>query len=106
MAGENMNILTELLVAEDQPAIKWLEDAAVSASNESEQAIQAKNALRIIKLLYDQIKLLDDITKLNDKIIEKQREHIKLKDDIIQNQRELIQLRDDTITILTKDAAA
>jgi hypothetical protein len=55
------SMLTGLTVAEQQAAIKWLEDAAVSASSESEQAIQAKNALSIIKGLDNTIKTLAQI---------------------------------------------
>ena len=50
MAVKSMNIMTGLTEAEEQAAIQWLQEAAVSASNESEQAIQAKNVLRIMKL--------------------------------------------------------
>jgi hypothetical protein len=52
------SMLTGLTVAEEQVAIQWLEDAAVSAASESEQAIQAENALRIIKGLDSTIKAL------------------------------------------------
>jgi hypothetical protein len=52
------SFLTGLTVDEEQAAIQWLEDAAVSASSESEQTIQAKNVLSIIKGLDSTIKAL------------------------------------------------
>ena len=53
------SLITGLTEVEEQAAIQWLEDAAVSASSESEQAIQAENALRIIKGLDNTIKALN-----------------------------------------------
>ena len=61
MAVKSVNYVTGLTVVEEQAAIKWLADAAESASSESEQAIQAKNALRIITVQNDIIKCQDDI---------------------------------------------
>jgi hypothetical protein len=61
MEVKSMNIMTVLTVAEEKAASKWLADAAESASSESEQAIQAKNALRIITVQNDIIKCQDDI---------------------------------------------
>jgi hypothetical protein len=88
MAVKSMNIMTGPTVAEQQTAIKWLEDAVVSASNESEQGIQAKNALGIIKLQAGLIKLKDEIIKVKGKIIE-------LNDGIIKHQNELIKCQDE-----------
>jgi hypothetical protein len=61
--GSTMEVksMTVLTVAEEKAASKWLADAAESASSESEQAIQAKNALRIITVQNDIIKCQDDI---------------------------------------------
>jgi hypothetical protein len=50
MKVKTINAINEPTVAEQQAAIKWLEDAAVSTSSESEQSIQAKNALEVMKL--------------------------------------------------------
>jgi hypothetical protein len=66
--------LTRLTEAEAQAAIQWLENAAVSASNESEQAIEAKNTLSIIKLKRDITKLQDDTINVMGEIIKRQNE--------------------------------
>lgn len=59
MAVKSVSFITGLTVAEEQAAIKWLEELAVWASK-SEQK-QAKNALRIIKGLDNAIKALNQI---------------------------------------------
>jgi hypothetical protein len=53
------------------------------SNDESEQAIQAKNALRIMRVREYLIKLQADIIKLKDELI-------KLNDEIITRQNELI----------------
>jgi len=56
------SMLTGLTVTEEQTAIQWLEDAAASASTKPEQAVHAKNALRIIKGLDNTITALTQIS--------------------------------------------
>lgn len=90
MAVKSKSITTELTGAEEQADLKWLGDVAASASSESEQAIQAKNALRIIKVW-------EVVLKLNDKII-------KIQDGTIKRQDDIIKLKDDTIAALMDDA--
>jgi hypothetical protein len=104
MAVKSMNVMTGLTVAEEQAAIKWLEDAAVLVSNESEQAIQAKNALRIIKVRDYIIKLQADIIKLKDELIKLNDEIIKPQNELIKRQGELKIGPDHFITALIDDA--
>jgi hypothetical protein len=54
MNVKTINAISGPTEAEQQAAIKWLRNAAVSALNESESAIQAKNALRVLQF-YDGI---------------------------------------------------
>lgn len=83
MAVKNKNVATGLTVAKQKAADQWLENAAVSASSESEQAIQAKNVLRIIKLQEDLIKHSDDLVKRQRSLIKALEDHIKRLNDSI-----------------------
>jgi TolA-binding protein len=113
MKVKTMNSITGLTVAEQQAAINWLEDAAVSASNKSEQAIQAENALRILKLREYIIKLQADANKLQGDIIKNQDNTLKRKSDFIERQADIIKRQDDMMkglydfsTVPTAQAAA
>lgn len=104
MAVKSKRIITGLTVVEEQAAIKWLEDAAVAASSESEHAIQAKNALRIIKVRKDIIKRQGSNIELENDLIKLQRNLIELQWNIIRHQDGTMKGLDDSITALADDA--
>ena len=83
MPGKRVNYFTGLTVVEEQAVIKWLEDAAVSASSESKQAIHAKNALRIIAVRNYIIEHQDNIINGQRNLINHQEESLKIQDDAI-----------------------
>lgn len=97
MKVKTMNSITGITVAEQQAAIKWLEDAAVSASNKSEQPNQAEKALRVLSLREYIIELQADANNLQGAIIKRQDYNVQLKDYIINRQEAIIKQQEDII---------
>ena len=96
MKSKTIKTITELTVAEQQAAIKWLEDAALSASDKSEQANQAGNALRVIKFQEYIIKRLGDLSKLKGNVIDEQDEIMRDFFNIIKSQNATTKRLDDS----------
>lgn len=105
MTVKSKTIITGLTQAEEQAAIKWLEDAATAASSESEQAIQAKNTLRIIKVREDIMKRQGSNIELGYDLIKLQRNLIELQWNIIRRQVGTMGGLNDSITAIADDAA-
>ena len=104
MAVKSRNIMTKLVEAERRAAITWLENAALLAPSESEQAIHAKYALGIIKLQDEIIKnqvnshnnLVNTIVGQSNTIVS-QGNIIKGQSNFIKGQRTVAKLQDDII---------
>lgn len=97
MKVKTISTITGLTVAEQHAAIKWLEDAALTASNKSEHPNQAENALRVLMVREYIIKLQVDANKLQGDIIKTQDESLRRKSDFIERQADIIKRQDDTM---------
>ena len=90
MAVKSRNIMAKLTEAERQAAIEWLENVAVLASSESEQAIQAKYVLRIITVREDVIERQKNILNGYGNTIVRQSNTIVGQSNTIVGQRKII----------------
>ena len=106
MTVKTLESITGLTFEKQQVAIKWLEEAAVSASNTSAQANQAENVLRILKLRAYVIGLQSDANKLQGDIIRNQDIIITRKNEFIARQQNIIKGMNESSTGSFEQAAA